>query len=266
MVYYITAVFESEWRKMKRKNLFQEDFLDSIPEVQLEGLDDLDFDLDFDGNVEKDLCIQGFLVSKPKKFADIPKRKIKAENAIPLAEQLIAIKEENSFVNCLIPGNFVFCDLLEAIANIIPGGIDLDIATLSYSYENVETFSRMFENKTMNHLSLVVSDYFYAHERRGVYRYTLDTLPLSQTDIAVAGIHSKIHLIADTHGNYYSLEGSANLRSSQNVEQFVFIKSKDVYDFHKKWIAQLLDKYSVIKKCQKTLRGASLWEFITQKG
>lgn len=248
---------------MKKQNLFQEDFLDCIEEVNLEGLEELDFDLDFEGNVEKDLCIQGFLVSVPRKFADVPKSKIKAQNAVPLAKQLAALTEEDTFVNVLIPGNFVFCDLLEALSVELGGDIELDIGTLSYSYENVDTFRRMFERGTMRRLALVISDYFYAHERRGAYRYTLESLPLKQTDIAVAGLHCKIHLLKDKAGNKYVLEGSANLRSSQNVEQFVFTKSAAAYDFHKEWLQQLLDKYSVIKKeKQKTPRGDTLWSEI----
>lgn len=247
------------------KNKFQEDFLDGISEFKLEGLGELDFDLDFDGNIEADLCIQGFMVSKPKKFVDVPAHKIKAKNAQPLAKQLAALKGDNVLVNCLIPGNFVFCDLLAAIAKELPGGIkDLKIGTLSYSYENVDTFKSMFDDGVLKHLSLIVSDYFYAHERRGIYRYTLEELPLDRTEVAVAGIHTKIHLIEDEAGNKYCLEGSANLRSSQNVEQFVFIKSASVYDFHNEWLTQLEDKYSVINKKVKSPRGDALWELINQ--
>ena len=247
-----------------KKNVFQEDFLDGIDEIKLDDLTELDFDLDFEGNIEKDLCIQGYMVSVPKKFADVPRKHIKASKAVPLAKELCQLKEENTFVNAVIPGDFVFCDLLEAIANEL-GRIKLCIGTLSYSYENVDTFRRMFENGTLEALSMVVSDYFYAHERRGVYRYTLERLPLPATNIAVAGLHTKIHLIEDEHGNKYVLEGSANLRSSQNVEQFVFMKSKSAFEFHEQWLSQLLDKYSVINREKtKSPRGSMLWDFINQ--
>ena len=167
-----------------KKNVFQEDFLDGLDEIKLDDLTELDFDLDFEGNIEKDLCIQGYMVSVPRKFADVPRKHIKASKAIPLAKELCQLKEENTFVNAVIPGDFVFCDLLEAISNEL-GKIKLCIGTLSYSYEN--------------------------------------------------------------------------------VEQFIFLKSKSAFDFHEQWLSQLLDKYSVINREKtKSPRGSMLWDFINQ--
>lgn len=242
----------------------QEDFLDNFLQDKSDDfeIDEMDFDLDFDGNVERDLCIQGYMITKPKKFADIPANRIKAKNAKKLAADLCLCEEENTFCNVVIPGDFVFCDLLSALADSLNSPIELDIATLSYSNENVDTLKKMFDSGNMTRLGIVVSDYFYANERRGVYRYTLNSLPLEKTDIAVAGVHTKIHLIKTADERYFVLEGSANLRSSQNVEQFTFCKSKPVYMFHKKWISQLIEKYSVIRKNSKSIRGAKLWSEI----
>lgn len=50
-----------------------------------------------------------------------------------------------------------------------------------------------------------------------------------------AWIHTKI-LCCKIKDNYYVIEGSGNLSDNARIEQYVFEKSKQSFDFHKKWI------------------------------
>ena len=42
-------------------------------------------------------------------------------------------------------------------------------------------------------------------------------------------------------GRCVIIEGSANLRSCRNVEQFTATESPDLYQFHRAWILEMLD-------------------------
>jgi hypothetical protein len=44
------------------------------------------------------------------------------------------------------------------------------------------------------------------------------------------------------------MHGSANLRSSNNLEQFEFEESEELYNFNRKYFEDIIEQYSTIKK------------------
>src|SRR5690606_27521145 len=81
-------------------------------------------------------------------------------------------------------------------------------------------------------LNLTVSDYFYAHERRQLIPYIQRELDIdNRFQMAVSGNHTKITAARLTNGIHLCIHGSANLRSSGNMEQSVIHDSKEIYDF-----------------------------------
>ena len=72
-------------------------------------------------------------------------------------------------------------------------------------------------------LRLVLSDYFYPHEKAPgrLVPYIYERLDVDDVlDVAFASVHAKIATIETTDGLKVVMEGSANLRSSRNIEQF----------------------------------------------
>ena len=53
--------------------------------------------------------------------------------------------------------------------------------------------------------------------------------------------HSKV-LAVKTETGYYVFEGSGNMSDNARIEQYVYEESKDVYNFHKGWMNELIDK------------------------
>lgn len=51
--------------------------------------------------------------------------------------------------------------------------------------------------------------------------------------------HAKVICIATLHREHYVLEGSANLRSSDNLEQMLLVNDPATHDFHAAWIDEL---------------------------
>jgi hypothetical protein len=47
---------------------------------------------------------------------------------------------------------------------------------------------------------------------------------------------------------YIVISGSANLRSSNCIEQFTITESEELYNFYKEWFESLRENYSILKK------------------
>lgn len=57
--------------------------------------------------------------------------------------------------------------------------------------------------------------------------------------IVVTRSHAKCILIPTEAGAFYVVEGSSNLRSSDNLEQMTIFNSKEVHDWHAAWIDEI---------------------------
>lgn len=51
--------------------------------------------------------------------------------------------------------------------------------------------------------------------------------------------HAKI-FCAKVKDNYYVFEGSGNMSDNARIEQYIYENNKEVYEFHKKWIEELI--------------------------
>ena len=68
---------------------------------------------------------------------------------------------------------------------------------------------------------MLLSIYFYANEKYQLIPYLRKKLDVNNRfQLAIAGIHTKIVQFETNDGQKIVIHGSANLRSSGNVEQF----------------------------------------------
>ena len=58
------------------------------------------------------------------------------------------------------------------------------------------------------------------------------------------------------------IHGSANLRSSGNIEQFMIEENEDLYDFNIEYQRRIIDTYATIKK---EVGGVKLWQAVAQE-
>ena len=58
------------------------------------------------------------------------------------------------------------------------------------------------------------------------------------------------------------IHGSANLRSSGNIEQFTIEDNAQLYDFYNEIYSNILDRYATINK---QIRGKDLWKEMIKK-
>jgi len=207
-----------------------EDFLDG-DSTELD-FNPVDFDWIGDTSREKDYIL------KPK----MPKKPIsvKYENAEKLVEKISLSKGEE--IHTIVPGNFIFGEFLEALlVKKNATASECYLSTLSLSQENADSLGGLVEDGYIDNLTIIVSNYFYSHEKNRLIPYLIKET--KEADIIIIRNHTKITLL--TIGPYFIIiSGSSNMRSSNCVEQLVIQESEELYAFYREWFEDQR-KYSI---------------------
>lgn len=194
-----------------------------------------------------------------KKFRDMKSSRVKYERAAELAVRTAQALKDGETIHALLSGNFIFGDFLEALAveNCVQFK-SMTLSTLAMSDENVISLENLLASGLLGHLDLIVSSYFWSHNRHNA-AFIYETLcdPFG-TRLAVAGIHTKIAMI-ETDKSKLVIHGSANMRSSRTIEAITIEANPDLYEFHKSWHDMILDDYAVTRKER---RASNLWSLI----
>ena len=194
-----------------------------------------------------------------RKYRDVKPHRVKYEHAAQLAVDVVEAIKSGDTVHALLSGNFIFGDFLEALA--VENSVKfkrLTFSTLAISDENVMSLHNMLETGFLEKLDIVVSSYFWAHNRSNaefMYEHLCDK---HGSRIAVAGIHTKIALI-ETEKTRLVIHGSANMRSSRTVEAITIEQCPDLFEFHDAWHQDILADYAVTKKER---RASNLWNMV----
>lgn len=191
---------------------------------------------------------------------------VKFDNAKKLAKKT-DLREGNRY-DVIVSGNFVFGDYIEALlVNYNIKCTELTITTLSLNQENADSLAMLMEKGYIDKLNLVISIYFYGHERNNLMPYIYEKLDIdNRFQLAVASIHTKTVQMHTLGGKKIVMHGSANLRSSGNIEQFTIEINEDLYDFYQDMSENILDKYKTINHSKKkSIRDKELWETINRK-
>lgn len=216
--------------------------------------DDEDFDIDIqDTNPSESRYV------KPKKQRKKPYRLLKFKNAQNLAEEINFQSLDRAFV--IVDGSFIFGDFIESflVRNQV-NAIEMTISTLSLSQDNVISLKKLIEANYIQKLNLIISDYFYSHERNKLVKYIYELLDVDDKfQLAVCRTHCKITQFKTEGGKHIVIHGSANLRSSDNLEQFVIEDNKEIYDFNQEYNNEILKRYKTINKSIKT---NELWQVV----
>lgn len=235
---------------------------------------DLDFGFDFGGS-EADFDFGEEFADFDISFADEdedryikPKLRcmkaetIKYENARKLAQEFKV--EQNSRFDCFVSGKFIFGDYIEALFALNKLHTKkMTISTLSMSQENIDSLANLLHWGLVDELNIVISAYFFAHERNRLIKYMYQELDIdNRFQLAVAGVHTKTCHFETKDGLKIVMHGSANLRSSANVEQFTIEENSQLFEFYDEFFDSIIEEYKTIKK---PIRTTKLWDIVTTK-
>lgn len=168
------------------------------------------------------------------------------ENAQAFVRQLDMEPGARTFA--YVSGSFIFGDMIEALWE--HRGVDvksLYVASLSMSAENIDSLRNVLLYSNVEHLSLVLSGYFYSHEKYGLVQYLYERLDDPRVQIAFGAYHAKLFTMESHRGNVFTCHGSANLRSSNSIEQIEFeAGNKALHDWNAEIIDHICDLYGTI--------------------
>ncbi len=187
---------------------------------------------------------------------------VRYDNAVKLAKDLYLDKGER--YDCLVSGNFIFGDLIEAyLVQHRAKALKMTISTLSLSQNNVDSLANLLNAGYVDELQLIVSTYFYGNEVNSLIPYIYKNLDTGgKFQLAIAGTHTKTAQFETLGGRKIVMHGSANLRSSGNIEQFTIEENAELYDFYDDIFSKIAEKYATI---QKMVRGSALWDTVNKK-
>ena len=191
------------------------------------------FDGDADPEVDVNACLPG-----DRSYMQRPVRRLFIDyrpNPDAL-KHLAQLPIEGESLHGIISGRYALWQLVPALIGRTGQTIDdLYIATLSYGQANADELLGLLDDGQVRRVSLLVSYYFKAQNRKLYDSLVPPLLSRGQRCLAMR-THCKIILAKMADGSAYVVEASANLRSCKNLEQFVLTRDVGLYEFHRAWL------------------------------
>lgn len=200
---------------------------------------------------------------QPHGCEEIDEWRVKYSNAEKFAKEIGELKA-GSRIFALLDGKFIFGDFIEALIVQKNWEVeDLTISTLSMSQDNVDSLYNLINGDYVKSLNLIVSHYFFENERHpqnGLMPYLYEKLDINDClQVAVASVHTKISMIKTACGKKIVIHGSANLRTSSNIEQIAIEHLPELFDDWHKAHHQIIERHKTINKA---VRRTELWSAI----
>lgn len=160
------------------------------------------------------------------------KRFIRPENAKQLKP---FIPSPGDCTHAVVRGDFILGEIIPVLMRGQPAEL-LAVATLGMSEGNARMLADLRDRGQIRSLRVVVSHYFASVDATSTFARVNEIL--GESAPAVTRNHAKVILIRQPP-DYFTVAGSANLRSSDNVEQFSIWNDREVLEFHLGWINEL---------------------------
>jgi hypothetical protein len=170
------------------------------------------------------------------------------------AEEVDLTKRSFHFLD----GKFIFGDALEALFVARQMQTDhLQIATLSMSQENADSLRNLITAGYVKKITLCLSTVFYAHERgkSGLVPYLYEQFKGDELQICVSRTHAKMIQFRTKGGKPVSIHGSANLRTSGNIEQICIDADESTFEALNYYFDLMRKEYATIDLNKKTNLG-----------
>jgi len=146
-------------------------------------------------------------------------------------------------LHALMTGRYDLTDLIAVLLTKL-GPARLKVATLSFNKRNTVDLLAWLDAGRVQALDLLCSSFFRDHNGE-LFRSFRADLRQRGGRLAAARNHAKVVTLAFASGERFALEGSANLRTNSNQEQFCLVNDAALHDWHAAWIAERVTRYEV---------------------
>ena len=161
-----------------------------------------------------------------------------AKDALPL------IPAEGETLHGLMTGTYDLMHLLIVLLDQLGQTKRMQIATLSLSARNVTEMVALLDAGTVKAIDILVSDFFRRHDKQ-IFGELIAQFTERGQRVAAARTHCKIVTLEMVDGRKFVLEGSANLRTNSNIEQFALTNDAELHEWYATWIEEMVKKYEI---------------------
>lgn len=156
------------------------------------------------------------------------------------AKHIDHLPEPGESIHGIMRANFDAFDFVPAVLRLIaPAHLqELNIATLGFNERNAAVLIDLLDTGDIKQASFIGSHFWKSHET-GVFDALHHNLTSRGHQCLAMRCHAKILLFETSDGQCYTMEGSANLRSCRNLEQFVLTNDADLLHFHRQWMQEM---------------------------
>lgn len=219
----------------------ENDWTSALPSIDLDGLQPVFNEL---AGEEKNAAIQ---LRGDRRFSRQPTKRtlVDARRVANAARHLQRLPDPGESIHMVVAGEYSLFDVIGATLQLAaPATISyLAIATLGFSRANLEQLLALIDADEVTRLDFLFSVYFKSNEWEICERLAHELTRRGQRALAMRS-HAKILLLLLSDGRAFTVESSANLRSSRNVEQAVLTQDRPLLDFHRSWLNEIFMEHA----------------------
>jgi hypothetical protein len=152
------------------------------------------------------------------------------------ADILAHLPAPGESLHALMTGLYDFLTLVGHVITHHPAPCaELRIATLAFSSRNTHEIAQLLDAGAVARVSLLCSDFFAKHNKAEFAEAVREFQARGMASAAPRS-HAKVTCLHFADGGKLVFEGSANLRTNGNLEQFALFNDPGLHDWHAAWI------------------------------
>jgi hypothetical protein len=158
-------------------------------------------------------------------------------------EILAALPGPGESLHAIMTGRYDLTDLIDVILTKRGAVRHLRVATLSFNKHNVQLLQTWVAAGAVHTLTVLCSSFFREHNP-AIFEALRSAIEAGPTHhLAAARNHCKVVCFDFIAGGKLVMEGSANLRTNSNREQFCLVADPALHDWHAAWIDEQVTKH-----------------------
>lgn len=184
----------------------------------------------------------------------LDRRLVSYDNARDFVRELDLSPTARTFA--WLDGSFIFGEIMEALCEIGHPVRRAWMTSLGISEENIDSFYNCFALYGLEKLSLLLSGYFYSHEKWKLIPYMYEKLDVEietapdvwepAFQVGFFNMHAKMMCLELLDGTKLTIHGSSNLRSSNSIEQIMAETDPEFFDFNVGVIREYMRTYFTV--------------------